>query len=302
MYLILFCIMIVWGFNVTATKILVTHFMPVTMTAFRIFTAGISVFLLLFLLKQVRWLTHLEFRYVFFGALLNVVAHHYFLSVGLTRTSASNGGLILGLGPLLTSILAALFLGTSLSLLRMTGVLLGFAGVSFIVLQGGSIRSISMGDLDIFISILAQTASFVLIKKASRTLDPRLMTGYMLVIGSAFLFMLGIFLEPSGLKSLAQASVGLWLVFFASAMVATALGHMIYNYAIGKVGAAESSIFMNLSPFFSLVGAALFLGEKIGMEQILGFLFILFGVLLGSGAWEEWMAAIRQKRKIPLSK
>ncbi|MFT9846223.1 DMT family transporter [Aneurinibacillus sp. REN35] len=301
-YFILFCIMIMWGFNVTATKILVTNFMPVTMTAFRIFTAGITVFLILFLFKQVRLLTRVEFRYVFFGALLNVVVHHYFLSVGLTHTSASNGGLILGLGPLLTSILAVLFLGTSLSILRVIGVLLGFAGVSFIVLRGGGISSISIGDLDIFISILAQTASFVLIKKASRTLDPRLMTGYMLVIGAALLLLLGVFLEPGGVQSMMEASAGLWLIFFASAIVATALGHMIYNYAIGRVGAAESAIFMNLSPFFSLVGAALFLGEKIGTAQVLGFLFILCGVLLGSGAFEEWLSMSKQKRELPLSK
>ncbi|WP_419180519.1 EamA family transporter [Bacillus salipaludis] len=45
----------------------------------------------------------------------------------------------------------------------------------------------------------------------------------------------------------------------------------------------ESAIFINLNPFFALVGAVLFLGEKISSPQIVGFLFILLGVLLGQG-------------------
>lgn len=39
-YFILFLIMVAWGFNVTATKVLVENFMPVTMTALRILFRG----------------------------------------------------------------------------------------------------------------------------------------------------------------------------------------------------------------------------------------------------------------------
>lgn len=103
-----------WGFNVVATKVLVTTFMPITVTSFRIMTASICVFIVLYFIKKVRIPTRSEFVYIFFGGLFNVVGHHYFLSIGLTETSAANGGLILGLGPLLTTILAFFFLETRL--------------------------------------------------------------------------------------------------------------------------------------------------------------------------------------------
>lgn len=287
-YFILFFVMVAWGFNVTATKMLVENFMPVTMTALRIFVSGITVFLILFSIKKVRMLTKKEFPYVFFGGLFNVVAHQYFLSTGLTQTTATNGGLILGLGPLLTAILAVIFLGNVLTGIRVIGIVLGLAGVSFIVFQGSSgIDGVSIGDIYIFISILAQAASFILIKKGSETLDPRLMTGYMLLMGAVLLFVISLFVEPEGLASMANHSISLWAVFFASANIATAIGHMVYNSAIGKVGAAEASMFLNLNPFFVLVGAAFFLGENITITHMLGFILILFGVVLGSGAYEE---------------
>jgi drug/metabolite transporter (DMT)-like permease len=292
-YLILFFVMIAWGLNVTATKILVTNFLPVTITGIRVLTAGLTVFLLLFFIKKVRWLTKKEFWYVFVASLFNVVAHHYYLSIGLTGTTATNGGLIMGMSPLLTTILAILFIGAPLTLLRAVGLLLGFTGVAFIVLEGSEVTGISFGDAYILLSVLTQAVSFILIKRVAHSLDPRLMTGYMMVIGSLFLIVIGLFEEPEGFAGVAENStVALWLIYFASACIATAVGHMLYNEAIGKIGASEASIFINLNPFFALVGAFLFLNEKIGFQHIFGFLLIISGVLLGSGAVEE----IRNKR------
>lgn len=285
--------MVVWGLNVTATKILVTHFMPVTITGIRVLTAGLTVFLLLSLIKKVRILTKKEFWYVFLASIFNVVAHHYFLSIGLTGTTATNGGLIIGMSPLLTTILAISFLGTPLTLLKTVGLLLGFSGVAFIVLEGSQVAGISFGDGYILLSVLTQAVSFILIKRVAHTLDPRLMTGYMMVIGSLFLIVIGLFEEPEGFAGVIENStVSLWLIYFASACIATAVGHMLYNEAIGKIGASEASIFINLNPFFALVGAYLFLGEQILFQHILGFLLIITGVLLGSGAVEE----IRNRR------
>ncbi|CAM2917036.1 DMT family transporter [Paenibacillus sediminis] len=298
-YFILFCVMIGWGFNVIATKVLVANFMPVTMTALRIFTAAVSVFVILLLMKKVRKLTRREFVYVLIGALFNVVGHHYFLSNGLAHTSASNGGLILGTGPILTTVLAILFLGDKVTWPRIIGVLLGISGVAFIVLEGGGgVSSISLGDVYVFLAILSQAISFIIIKRVSGTLDPRLMTGYMLLIGSVILFVISQIIEPNGLASMAHGSPLLWAAFFSSAIIATALGHMMYNDAVGKIGAAEASIFINLNPFFALIGAVVFLGEKIAATQMIGFIFILFGVLLGSGAFED---LLRTKRKKEIS-
>lgn len=292
-YFILFFVMVVWGLNVTATKILVTHFMPVTITGIRVLTAGLTVFLLLSLIKKVRKLTRKEFWYVFLASIFNVVAHHYFLSIGLTGTTATNGGLIMGMSPLLTTILAISFLGTPLTLLKAVGLLLGFSGVAFIVLEGSQVAGISFGDGYILLSVLTQAVSFILIKRVAHTLDPRLMTGYMMVVGSLFLIVIGLFEEPEGFAGVIENStVSLWLIYFASACIATAVGHMLYNEAIGKIGASEASIFINLNPFFALVGAYLFLGEQILFQHILGFLLIITGVLLGSGAVEE----IRNRR------
>ena len=101
-------------------------------------------------------------------------------------------------------------------------------------------------------------------------------------------------MEPTGLATFAEGFSSIWVAFFLSAVLSTALGQMIYNYAIGRVGAATASIFLNLNTLFSVVGAALFLQETIKPVHFIGFLLIVTGVILGSGTLE---ALIKQRHK-----
>ncbi|RSK50680.1 DMT family transporter [Bacillus canaveralius] len=298
-YLVLTGVMLIWGLNVSVLKILVEHFMPVTITALRIFTAGVCVLLILAISQKIRKPSSQELGYIIVGGLLNVVAHHLFLATGLARTTATNGGLILGLGPLITACFALIFLKRFPTRLQLIGFVLGGIGISFTVLAGNKeIGDINLGDFYVFLSILAQGMSFILIKKASTTLDPRLLTGYMLIIGSFILFLLSIVIEPDGLKTLGGAPAYVWGVFFASAILATALGHYIYNYAIGQTGPAEAAIFLNLSTFFALLGSAVFLGEQFYPSHFAGLILIVSGVVFGSGAMEDLIRKRRRRIKV----
>lgn len=296
-YLILIGVMFLWGMNVTALKVIVSNFPPITITSLRVFTAGVTVFIILFFLKKVRLPSKKEWGYILGGSLLNVTGHHLFLGLGLKATSAVNGGLILGLGPLLTALMAILLLGNRLTHVRVIGFIFGGIGVSLTVLAGGTgLSGMSIGDFYVFLSILSQAISFIIISKAAKTLDPRLLTGYMLIFGSILLFFIGLWKEPDGLSHIGSGTIGVWSVFFASAIFATAVGHMLYNYAIGQTGPAEASIFLNLNTFLSILFAAIFLGEKITSSHLLGLVFIVSGVIFGSGALEEIMLRNRAKR------
>ncbi|WP_338779945.1 DMT family transporter [Metabacillus sp. FJAT-52054] len=295
-YFILVGIMMLWGFNVPLLKIIVGTFSPVTITALRIFTASICVFIILAYLKLLRLPTLREAALIIGCGLLNVVAHHYFLSVGLSLTSSTNGGLILGLGPILVAVLSIIFLNKRLTVIRLSGFILGLAGVSFtVVAGGGGLSAVNAGDVSIFFSILTQAFSFVMINKMCKTIDPRLLTGYMLLFGSLVLFGIGLLTEKDGLSTLTNGSPEVWTAFVLSAVFATAVGHMTYNFAISQVGAAESAIFMNLNTLFALAGSVLILNETVHASHLIGLVLIVSGVILGSGAYEDMRMKYRRK-------
>lgn len=296
-YIVLFGLMIIWGFNVSILKLIVENIAPITVTSFRIFVAAITVFLILGFKRRVRWPRKKEWVYILAGSCLSVIFHHYLLANGLTKTSATNAGLILGMGPLLTALLSMLFFKKRPTLIAALGFILGGIGVSVIVLFGsGRLQSINLGDLEIFLCILSQAGSFILINKATKSMDPILLTGYMLLIGSFVLFVISVMVEPDGIETLTAATPILWIAFFLSGVLATGVGQTVYNYIIGQVGAAEASIFLNLSTFFSVVGASLFIKETIVPAHFIGLLLIISAVLLGSGTLEALILQRRDKR------
>jgi len=286
--------MVIWGFNLSALVVLVNNIDPITLTSIRIFTAGICVLIMTKIIGIFRLPTKDEWKTIFVITIFNVALHHTLLAIGLTKTAGVNAGIILGAAPLVTMVLSIILLSDKVSRLRMLGFGLGFVGILMTSLAGTEgIESFSFGDVIIFSSMVMQAFSFILISKLNPTFDPRLLTGYMLVIGSIFIFIVAIFFEQnvSQLTKLFSGKIGLTFIF--SAVVATAFGHMTYNFAIRNVGPTETTIFVNLNTLFAIVGAALFLGEPILRNHLIGLIFILVGVFFGSGTFEY---IIRKRR------
>jgi drug/metabolite transporter (DMT)-like permease len=292
--------MVIWGFNVSAIKILVTYFPPIFIQGVRVFLAGLVVIVVLMMSKRFERISLKNVLGILVAVLFGVFGHHLFLALGLTITTSSNTGLILGLVPLFTSIFAMLFLKEVLTVVKSIGILAALSGVYFIILKGnGPVSGFSLGDLFIFGAVITQAISFIVIKKLTTNLDSRQMTGIMLIFGSLMMFGLSFWIDPIETNQFHQP-VYVWLVLLASAVFATGLGHMLYNYAIQQLGAGSTAIFINLTPFFSLLGSALFLGEKIVVEQLIGFVLIVLGVILGTGMLESSFSS-RIRRNISRS-
>ena len=196
--------------------------------------------------------------------------------------------------PIATAVLGVIFLGEKLTKARITGFVLALFGVFLI--QGATVDafSLSIGEGMLFISMFAQAISFIFIKKATATLDSKAVTTVMYLSGSIGLLILALVMEPSGLEGMAEASVGVYAVLFMSGIVATGIGHMVFNSAIQKIGASKTAIFNNFVPFFGVIFSVIFLKEVININQIIGFVFIVTGVLFGTGYIER----VLKKRKL----
>ncbi|TQR18136.1 DMT family transporter [Psychrobacillus soli] len=296
-YAMLVFVMFVWGANLPILKYLITIVPPVTLTAFRILCAGIVVFVILWKMKLLRKPTKQEWKFILLGSLTNVVLHHYFLNIGLSITSGTHGGLILGTGPMLTAISAAILLKYFPTKIQWLGLVFGLAGVSVsILVGGGESNGANIGDFYVFLAILAQVLSYMVVSKAAATLDPRLLTAYMLLIGSVVLIIISFIQEPGGIFKFAETNISFWTIFLTSAIICTAIGHMMYNYAVGNAGATKSAIFMNLNPLFSLILSAIFLGEILTGRHFIGLFLIVIGVMLGSGAAEDMWKKHKRKK------
>lgn len=280
--------MIIWGLNAVALKVLVTHFPAITMQGVRIFLAGLVLLLYIVMKKAWKPLSRKEWKWIIAVILTGVVGHHIFLAWGLTMTTATNGALILSLVPLMTAFLSFLFLHEHMTLARVGGILLGFIGVILVVLRGDVGFSTSIwGDLLIGGAMIFQAFSFILIKKTTDTVDAKQLTTIMFLVGSTLIFLISLFITPGGVPTMLNGPTWVWAVLLVSGVVATAWGHAMYNSTIHRLGPGQTAIFINMTPFFALVGSALFLGETIQWSQIAGFALIIMGIFLSTGDWGE---------------
>lgn len=295
-YLLVFIIMVLWGLNIVILKLLVTELPPATMTAFRVMIAGVTTLCILILTRSFRRMTKQEWIYTLLGTLFGVVLHHSLLAISLTMIDASSAALILALVPLTTVILAIFFLGEKLTGARLLGIFLALIGVFFI--QGESFTSFhfSLGEVLIFTSMLVQAISFIFIKKATATIDSKQITTMMFLTGSIGLVILSFIIEPGSFSQMFTASPFIYVLFIFSGMVVTGFGYIIYNSAIQQIGAGQTVIFNNFVPFFGVVFSVIFLNEMITASQVIGFIFVVIGVLFGTG-YIEFIFSQRNRRK-----
>ncbi|ALX50213.1 DMT family transporter [Lentibacillus amyloliquefaciens] len=297
-YTLLLLVMLMWGLNVSAIKVLVDAIDPLLLTGFRVMTAGVAVLVIASFMGIFRLPRKQEWLIISYIAIFNVMLHHSFVAIGLDLTSGINGSLILGMNPLITAMLAFLILGQRMTWLRVFGFVLGFIGVVITTMMGtGELSGISLGDFIVFLGVVVQGFSFVLISKLNPSLDPRLATGYMLVIGATVILLTSQVLGASVQEMTNLIDWQLGLAFLFSAIMATAFGHMTYNYAIKKTGPAETAIFLNMNTLFAVIGSSIFLNETITLNHVAGFLLILCGVFLGTGALEYLLLKRRKKTR-----
>src|ERR1700712_1368620 len=128
----LFCLL--WSFAFVAGKIGVTDCPPLILLTARFSLAGI-VILGITALRGEAW-SSLTWRDAAVFAVIGIANNALYLGLGYTglkTVSAGLSGLILSANPVFTAAFAALFLGETLTWRKVTGLMLGIAGVGFIV-------------------------------------------------------------------------------------------------------------------------------------------------------------------------
>ena len=169
LYIGLFCLL--WSFAFVAGKIGVTDCPPLILLAARFSLAGV-VILGITALRGEAW-SSLTWRDAGIFAILGIANNALYLGLGYTglqTVSAGLGGLIVSANPVFTAVLAAAFLGEALTWRKVMGLLLGIAGVGFIVWHR---MSVGTDDWHGILFTLASLASIVLGTILFKVLAPK---------------------------------------------------------------------------------------------------------------------------------
>ncbi len=201
--------------------------------------------------------------------------------LALHTTSATNVGIVSGMAPMITLVLARLLLGEAMTLWQALGSLIAFGGIIAISVKGSLALlmglHIGMGEIMAFCAA-SMVAAYTVMMKRSRFPLPPLPLLTLLITGSVIsLFPLFLWEQATG-KVMHLTITGVGAIFYA-AIIGGGLMYSAYNWCIGILGPARAGTLIYSQIVFVTFFAWLFLGEQLFWYHYLGIALVAIGIV-----------------------
>lgn len=216
------------------------------------------------------------------AGLCGICLYYLLENIALTFTMASNVGVIISVAPFFTAILAHLFMKSEekLRVNFFVGFVVAMVGIFLISFNGSVMELDPMGDL------LAVTAAFVwacysvLTRKISRFGYPVVLTtrrtflhGIIFMIPALFFFDFD--WEPTRFQNMTNLFNIMYLGLGASALC-----FVMCNFAVKRLGAVKTSVYIYVVPVVTVATSVLILREQVTIISGIGMILTLFGLIL----------------------
>jgi drug/metabolite transporter (DMT)-like permease len=214
-------------------------------------------------------------------SLLGIANQAVFLGlsyVGIRSTSSGLAALIISANPVLTAVLAVVFLNERMTWRKAAGLLLGVAGVAFVV-EGRLIGDVDhpIGIALLVMSLVSLVGGTILYKKLAPKGDLWVGNGVqslaagLATLPFAFTFESAGDIVPSWRLALSIAYLGLFVSIFA---------YLLWFHLLNVSGATAASSYHFLMPPLGMLFGWLVLGEQVALTDLVGIVPVAIGIYL----------------------
>jgi drug/metabolite transporter (DMT)-like permease len=270
--------LMLWSSAFSVAKLSLADCPPLLLLAARFLVAGVLMFGIA-AISRVRWT--LSRRDILLFALLGIANQAIYLGVGyvaLRDISAGLSVLIFSANPIVTAVFAALVLGERMTWSKAVGLVLGIAGVAFIVQSRLAIGSDHLrGILLTVVSLLSFVGGTILFKRYA----PK--DGLWIGNGVQSLAA-GIALLPF---SLSTESIGdivptwrLLACFAFLVLLVSVFAYLLWFKILALSGATAASSYYFLLPPLGMLFGWLLLGEHVALSDLIGIIPVVLGIYL----------------------
>lgn len=197
----------------------------------------------------------------------------------LHTTTATNAALMMSLCPAIVPVIAFFVVGERLRALQAFGIGLSILGVAAIVSRGdlASLLALDLvpGDLLMLIATGCWSLYTVMVRRKDAALSPFVFFAAILAIAVVTLLPFFVWETVNTAQTITARG---WLAIAYVASFPTALAVVLFNRAVGIIGANRTGVFQHLVPVFATIFAILFLGERLALYHLVGAALIAAGV------------------------
>lgn len=200
-----------------------------------------------------------------------------FFNVAIHKTSIANVNLFGSLVCFVLVPIGAIFFKEKIKVDFVIGSLIALAGV-FILIKGKGGESVAtpFGDFLAFLSMVCYSLFLSFVYGLRKKYDTPILMAFASIGSIATLLAVGIPLEGFSLpKDSKTWWILLWIMVFGQL-----LGQGFFGYIMGKIDAQVSSLILLFSPMIAALMGYVFLGEKLGIYEVIGMTIIVAGVYI----------------------
>lgn len=277
---------LIWSGNFIIARGIIKVIPPVTLAFYRWLLATLILLPFSWSFFKSGWsIVKDRFLYFLVAAAMGISIFNTFVYIGGHYSEAVNLALIgTTSSPIMSVILAVIFLKERISIIRIIGMLVCLAGVLLLLIKGDINNlftlTFSAGDWWVLGAALAFAIYNTMVKKKPVGMPSIHFLFAVFLIGTILLlpFYILEYRHQGGFElSFANASIFIYLALGASVVC-----FLLWNMAIAKLGSGRAALFGNLIPVFSSVEAVLILGEKISWVQIASFGIVIAGLVISN--------------------
>ncbi len=207
------------------------------------------------------------------------VLQYIFFYIGLANTSGVKGTILSGTSAFFSLIIAALiFRQEKLTLTKIIGCVLGFAGIIFVNLNGLDFTMNFTGDFFVLFSAMALGFSSVLMKRFSKDENPVVISGYQFIMGGAVMVLVGLIAGGEvAVKDFKSFAVFAYLAFL-SAVAYAVWGMLLKCNPVSKV-----TVYNFMTPVMGVILSSIMLNEDSGVpipNLIITLLLVSLGIFI----------------------
>lgn len=210
-------------------------------------------------------------------AFFNVFLFFGLQTVGLTYMPGGLFSVIIYVQPVLVGIIAWKWLGESMSVTKIFGLIVGFIGVSVACIHSMSMDVSWIGIILALMTAVSWTFGALFMKKYSSQVDPLWLVSIQSVMGGGVLTILGLIFESwSDIVWNAPYLTGLSFGMFLGVPTAWVIYFLLIR--AGEASTVSTNTF--LVPVIAVIGSALFLNEPFHLTLIVGLVLTALSIYL----------------------
>ena len=213
-------------------------------------------------------------------AMLQTVIQYTLYYIGLAHTTGVKASILNPTNVFVAILISSLlFKLEKLTVRKLLGCLIGFAGVILINVAPGSLDfNISLlGEGCIMLSCTAYAFSYVVMKIFSVDENPVMLSGYQFVVGGLIMVMIG-FMMGGRLTTVTLGGVALMLYLAMVSAVAYSVWSLLMKYnPVSKI-----SVFTFLNPVFGVLLSTIILseGSEFGFKGLVALVLACMGIII----------------------